>query len=113
MPSARPPGENDGSCAASISLPCDKPNVVDREAVKHLRWGRSVLNYSEELELIGWRDYLTPDALWLIEWPEKAAKALPPLDIGCYLQFESEGRQLKLEAATAKGGSIIDKLVTL
>ena len=46
------------------------------------------LSDPEELELIGWRDYLSENAIWLIEWPEKAEDFLPPIDLLVILLFE-------------------------
>jgi len=39
------------------------------------------LNDPDELENLGLADYFRPDALWLIEWPEKGAGRLPRPDL--------------------------------
>lgn len=71
------------------------------------------LSSPEELELIGWRDYLAEDALWLIEWPEKAAELLPEIDISCHLTFVNDGRMLEISAQSQKGDKILDQLYQL
>ena len=39
----------------------------------------------EELEFIGWRDYVQQNAICIVEWPEKAASYLPRPDIDIIL----------------------------
>lgn len=64
----------------------------------------------EELEFMGIRDYFTPDALCLIEWPEKGQGILPPADIEVLLQYQGEQRILQLESRTAVGELMITEL---
>lgn len=51
----------------------------------------------EELEYLGFRDYLRPDALCLVEWPEKAASLLPPADLRLYIRHCDDGREILAE----------------
>ena len=44
---------------------------------------------AEELEFIGVRDLATADAIWLIEWPERGAACLPPLDWRIAIAFDA------------------------
>ena len=53
------------------------------------------LRGSEEFQQLGLRDYLNGHTLLLIEWPERAAGALPPADLEV---------QLDIGAAGADGG---------
>lgn len=41
--------------------------------------------------------------LWLVEWPERGAGALPPADLRVHLAIEGEGRRCRLEPLTARG----------
>ena len=50
----------------------------------------------EELELIGIRDYLSGDAICLIEWPERAASLLPAPDITCKIDIVDDYRRVTL-----------------
>lgn len=68
------------------------------------------LSHPEELEFIGWRDYQSEQAFFLIEWPQKAAGFLPAADLDCQLDVLAEGRMLKLEAKSDKGVNIITKI---
>jgi len=66
----------------------------------------------DELEWLGFRDYLRPEALCLIEWPEKGAGFLPSPDLEITLTPCPEGRKLKLSAGTVKGDAMLGCLLT-
>ena len=59
-----------------------------------------------ELEFLG----IEPEqvALWLVEWPERGAGALPAADLHLRLAIEGEGRRLVAEAATPTGHAWLD-----
>jgi tRNA threonylcarbamoyladenosine biosynthesis protein TsaE len=50
----------------------------------------------EELEYMGIRDYLRPDALCLVEWPEKAGEMLPTPDLQVYIHHAGLARDVLL-----------------
>ena len=53
------------------------------------------LNDPEELEFLGWRDYLNQHAICIVEWPAKAAGYLPAADIDIELTIiDATTRQL-------------------
>ncbi len=60
-----------------------------------------------ELDLIGIQDYCEPQAIFLIEWPEKGAQLLPPVDLACYFEFADKGRTLGMEAKSSQGERIL------
>jgi len=66
------------------------------------------LEGSKDLAMLGWRDELTPGALFLIEWPERAAGALPPADLKVALSIAGEGRYARLEALSVAGTAWLD-----
>lgn len=68
------------------------------------------LEEARELKDIGIEEYFIPNAICLIEWPEKGAPFLPDPDLACYIEFTNEGRELNVEAYTIKGEAIIKKL---
>ena len=41
--------------------------------------------------------------LWLVEWPERGAGALPPLDLEVALEIDGHGRRARLRSASAAG----------
>ncbi len=65
----------------------------------------------EELEWMGFRDYLEADAVCFIEWPEKGKGFLPLADLGLRLQPQETGRSLEAEAHSGRGERILIKLL--
>ena len=51
---------------------------------------------AEELEYMGIRDYLRPDALCLVEWPEKAGGTLPTADLQVFIYHAGASRHVEL-----------------
>lgn len=54
----------------------------------------------EELEYIGFRDYLGHNAVCLIEWPDKGLGYTPSPDIVLDLSYEGEARSISLSMAS-------------
>lgn len=50
----------------------------------------------EELEYMGIRDYLRPDALCLVEWPEQAGELLPIPDLQVSIHHAGSARDVIL-----------------
>ena len=50
----------------------------------------------------GLREYFSPDAVCIVEWPERVGD-LPPADLALALSYEGEARQAKVEAHSAEG----------
>jgi tRNA threonylcarbamoyladenosine biosynthesis protein TsaE len=63
----------------------------------------------QELEETGFRDYFAPDAVCLVEWPEKAA-GLPAADINIVIEATGLGRTVGIHAGTEVGGLCLDRL---
>lgn len=68
------------------------------------------LKEAEELYYIGIQDYFSKDAICLIEWPEKGSSLLPPADLSCYITITRQGRELRLEALSERGETILNLL---
>jgi tRNA threonylcarbamoyladenosine biosynthesis protein TsaE len=62
---------------------------------------------AEELEFIGIRDYQDPQALLLIEWPERGAGHLPAADVEIRLSSTPAGRHAECLARSVRGQAII------
>ncbi|WP_244240758.1 tRNA (adenosine(37)-N6)-threonylcarbamoyltransferase complex ATPase subunit type 1 TsaE [Luteimonas yindakuii] len=61
-----------------------------------------------ELEFLGLDE--AGGALWLVEWPQRGAGALPPADLAMHLALAAQGRALRIEACSAKGREWVDRL---
>ncbi|WP_086981622.1 tRNA (adenosine(37)-N6)-threonylcarbamoyltransferase complex ATPase subunit type 1 TsaE [Vibrio aphrogenes] len=64
----------------------------------------------EELEFMGIRDYFTPDAICLVEWPEKGEGLLPLADLDIELRYLDTQRQVVITANNEYGQSLLGKL---
>lgn len=73
-----------------------EPYDVDGKNAYHLDLYR--LTDPEELEYLGVRDYFSPAAMLLIEWPERGEGVLPPADVHVYIDYAGSGRRVRFEA---------------
>lgn len=64
----------------------------------------------EELEYLGFRDYLNEDTLCFIEWPEKARGFLGDVDLEVLLDYHPEGRSLKATGFSDWGKAVVNAL---
>jgi len=64
----------------------------------------------EELEFMGIRDYFTPDAICLVEWPEKGEGLLPKADMDLELRYVGEQREALLTANDEYGRALLSQL---
>ncbi len=53
---------------------------------------------SEELDFLGLDELVSQARLWLVEWPERGAGALPRADLDIALAVEGTGRRVRLQA---------------
>ena len=68
------------------------------------------LTDAEELEYMGFADYLTDGKLCLIEWPEQGQGFLPQADIGIQIRQLQEGRCVTLSAYSAYAEQLVSQL---
>jgi tRNA threonylcarbamoyladenosine biosynthesis protein TsaE len=61
-----------------------------------------------ELEFLALDD--AQASLWLVEWPERGARALPPADLEIGLALAGSGRSAELAAGTATGRDWLARL---
>jgi len=81
-----------------------EPYEINNRPVYHFDLYR--LAHPEELEYLGFSDYMESDALCLIEWPERASGALPDADLEISLDHLKLGRQLSILAGTSSGEAV-------
>jgi len=77
-------------------------------SVAHLDLYR--LSDAEELEYLGYRDYLQSDTLCLIEWPERAEGYLQDIGLQISITYAGECRELEIQAFNPWGDKIQSKL---
>lgn len=56
----------------------------------------------------GFRDYFGPEAVCIVEWPERLGDALPAPDLEVWLELAPPGRQARLRARTPSGRAWLD-----
>ena len=64
---------------------------------------------ARELGEAGFREYFSPDAVCLVEWPEKAAGALPAADVSIGIKVAGSGRQVEIDAGTETGRLCLER----
>ena len=57
----------------------------------------------DEWQHTGFAEYFRPDAICVVEWPERVARWLPTIDVGAHLEYAEPGRELTLHAGTEAG----------
>ncbi|WP_295450706.1 tRNA (adenosine(37)-N6)-threonylcarbamoyltransferase complex ATPase subunit type 1 TsaE [uncultured Thiodictyon sp.] len=85
-----------------------EPYEIGPRRVYHLDLYR--LADPEELEYLGLRDFLSDEALWLVEWPERGAGLLPAADLIIEIAYIVEGRKLTLIPKNEVSQALIEAL---
>ncbi|MFB6421686.1 MAG: tRNA (adenosine(37)-N6)-threonylcarbamoyltransferase complex ATPase subunit type 1 TsaE [Candidatus Malihini olakiniferum] len=68
------------------------------------------LNHPGELEFMGIRDYVTQDAICLIEWSQQGKGVLPSADLEVHLRYEVHGRHVQLIALSVLGECMLAQM---
>jgi tRNA threonylcarbamoyladenosine biosynthesis protein TsaE len=63
-----------------------------------------------ELEWLGLDALADPDAVVLVEWPERGSGALPAADLVVTLDYAGAGRQALLRAHGGRGARLLDRI---
>jgi tRNA threonylcarbamoyladenosine biosynthesis protein TsaE len=84
--------------------------ALERFTVAHFDLYR--LGDAEELEYLGYRDYLNPRTLCFIEWPERATGYLQDIDVEIRLEYDPRGRRVQFSGRSDYGRELIDRLNT-
>jgi len=64
---------------------------------------------AQELEFIGLDTYFGKDSVVFIEWPSHGEGVLPQPDIVMEFHYRPKGRELKIEAKSARGEAILEQ----
>ncbi len=71
-----------------------EPYEFEHFSLYHLDLYR--LTDSDELEALGFRDYLQASSICLIEWPENAADFLPAADLHIHIEIDHHKRHVTI-----------------
>jgi len=63
---------------------------------------------AQELDFLGLDEGSA--SLWLVEWPERGAGALPPTDLEVALEIHGQGRRARLTATSPAGREWLERL---
>ena len=61
------------------------------------------LHDPDELELLGVRDYFSPHAICLVEWPERGGGVLPTFDLSLDIHYHDQGRAVNIQGTHPRG----------
>jgi len=88
-----------------------EPYEFGARSVYHLDLYRLV--DPSEVEALGLRDLLLPGSVFLIEWPERGAAAIPPADLIVRIRYAAgdSGREIMLSSASMPGQSVLQALL--
>lgn len=67
----------------------------------------------EELEFMGLRDYFAPEALCIVEWPDKGAGVLPAADLVLELLYRDSGRLAQFHAKSQAAQELLAKISSM
>ncbi|HEY5897348.1 MAG TPA: tRNA (adenosine(37)-N6)-threonylcarbamoyltransferase complex ATPase subunit type 1 TsaE [Burkholderiales bacterium] len=85
-----------------------EPYTVSRLDLYHFDFYR----FADRTEWLssGLRDYFRPDAVCIVEWPERAGDLLPPPDLSVELRYEGATREASIVAHSPSGESWLSSL---
>jgi len=85
-----------------------EPYELELGSVYHFDLYRMV--DAEELEYMGFADYLSDAALCLVEWPQRGEGFLPVADVSISIEQSGEGRCVTLKAQSMAGLDLVQQL---
>jgi tRNA threonylcarbamoyladenosine biosynthesis protein TsaE len=64
----------------------------------------------EELEYLGYRDYLQSDTICFVEWPQRAQGYLEQVDLQIFIDYQDSCRHLQAKGLSQWGHTLVHKL---
>ncbi|MGY0197660.1 tRNA (adenosine(37)-N6)-threonylcarbamoyltransferase complex ATPase subunit type 1 TsaE [Leptothrix sp. BB-4] len=94
------------------ALPADALGATPASEAWHFDFYR--FGDPQEWEDAGFRELFASPGLKLVEWPERIAGLTGPADLALHIEARLDGsREVRVEAATALGGSLLTALAIL
>ena len=97
-----------GGLVKSPTFTMVEPYSFDGFIVYHIDLYR--VSDPEELEFLGFRDYLENESVCLVEWAERGAGKLPSPDLDVTIQNVDDTRTVELESYTDRGTELLSGL---
>lgn len=97
-----------GGAVKSPTFTLLEPYEINGRVIRHFDLYR--LNDPRELEYLGIRDFQDPDAITLVEWPERGQGCLPAADVYVDIVYgPNDGRRVRLKAGSERGKALLDR----
>jgi tRNA threonylcarbamoyladenosine biosynthesis protein TsaE len=81
---------------------------LERLTVLHIDLYR--VRDAAELEALGLREWARPESLWLIEWPERGGRRLPPPDLTLTFTVGAQAHDIEVHADSKRGDAWLARL---
>ncbi len=97
-----------GGLVKSPTFTLVEPYSFDGLIVYHIDLYR--VSDPEELEFLGFRDYLESESVCLVEWAERGVEKLPSPDLDVTIQNVDDTRTVELESYSDRGTELLSGL---
>ncbi len=97
-----------GGLVKSPTFTLVEPYSFDGLIVYHIDLYR--VSDPEELEFLGFRDYLESESVCLVEWAERGVEKLPSPDLDVMIQNVDDTRTVELESYSDRGTELLSGL---
>ena len=95
-----------GGAVKSPTFTLLEPYDINGRVIRHFDLYR--LNDPQELEYLGIRDFQDPEAITLVEWPERGQGGLPAADVYVYIEYgPGDNRRVWFKAESERGKALL------
>jgi tRNA threonylcarbamoyladenosine biosynthesis protein TsaE len=83
-----------------------EPYQLDGQLIYHVDLYR--VSDEEELHFLGWNEL--ENGFRLVEWPDRAPGLAADADLGIFLEYRGDGRDVRLDGLSARGRAVVAAL---